>query len=531
MNDLDMDEKEKEIAATNRLLDIIRGEKRHGTPPPGGSLQPASMHEEEGEPGPSLLDAGDENAGMHEAPVQHPSASDVPEEGEPGPSLLEVGDKNVEAQEASVAHTAAPGARTAPAGVPEQMPQPPRPRQELPPAGRHAPAEEKMPQKQPPAERRMPAEEKTPLLRDQFPLRKERQRPKGLLDRFLRRHERRTIGLDIGSRSIKYVLLQSGIAGLRLLDYRIMELPPGGEGEEKGISARELRSLLDQADLANTRIVSSVSGPSVIVRHVQFPPMTQKELIQSLKWEAKSYIPFPVNEVNLDYQVLSGGNNTSSMDVILVAVTKKTLGAHLDLLKGASIEPDIVDIDPLVFINTYLAIHAEKEEGTIALVCVGAQSSVLSIYRPGGLFFTRDINIAGNAFTKRIQSQWNCSFEQAEAIKRGAPPEGIPQPAVQDVQASVKPAMGEILNEVRRSLVYYDNQTGKRGFSTLVLTGGGALLKGLPEFLGSELGLDVEFLNPFTRLHIDTSGHAALVRRDHAERLSLSVGLALRGTV
>ena len=95
----------------------------------------------------------------------------------------------------------------------------------------------------------------------------------------------------------------------------------------------------------------------------------------------------------------------------------------------------------------------------------------------------------------------------------------------------LKPIINELIKEVRRSLVYYDNQTGKTGFSSLVVTGGGALLPGISEVLGSELGLEVEFLDPFKRLHVDEAGHPELLMKEHAERLSLGLGLALRGII
>ncbi|MGA1841348.1 MAG: type IV pilus assembly protein PilM [bacterium] len=355
---------------------------------------------------------------------------------------------------------------------------------------------------------------------------------KGLWQGLLKRREDRAIGLDIGSHSLKYVILQKDMSGIRVLDFKILKLPDGIEEEDRTIFKRNLKSLLAGTDLSNTKIVSSVSGPSVIVRHVQFPPMSQKELIQSLKWEAKSYIPFPADEVNLDYQILPGKNDNHGMDVILVAVTKKLLHSHLEILKDVSIEPDIVDIAPLVLINTFLAAHPDKKHKTVALMYIGAQSSLLSIYRPGSLFFTRDINIAGDAFTKHIQSKWNISYAQAESIKHGenvVDDESLARK--KDIQEVLKPVINELIKEVRRSLVYYDNQTGKMGFSNLILTGGGALLAGISQVIGFELGLEVDFLDPFNRLHVDEAGHPELLMKEHAERLSLSLGLALRGII
>ena len=98
-------------------------------------------------------------------------------------------------------------------------------------------------------------------------------------------------------------------------------------------------------------------------------------------------------------------------------------------------------------------------------------------------------------------------------------PDDLSSSQGQDIQKSLKPVINELINEVRRSLVYYDNQTGKKGFSHLVLTGGGCLLNGMPEVFGSELGLEVEFLEPFKRLHVDEAGHPELLMKEQAERL------------
>ena len=501
MDNLDMDEKEKEIAATNRLLNIIRGEKSHGR---------------EDLSGPS--DAGADIESLQEEPVKkqkRDQKSEIEKE-----RVREEGFTVKAPQE-----TGKETSKTADSKMDEKA------RDKEPPETK---ARKETPKphifEHPPSDRtkKAPGRKEPSLL---FPGKHLPIKKKGVWQRLMKKHEKRAIGLDIGSQSLKFVMLHKGIAGLRVLDYKIIELSGDLEAKEPSDAQKNLRALLGSIDLSNTRVVSSVSGPSVIVRHVQFPPMTQKELVQSLKWEAKSYIPFPMNEVNLDYQVIQGKDVSQKLDVILVAVTKKMLDSHLGLLKTMSIEPDIVDIDPLVLINTYMALHSEKDQGTVALIYIGAQSSVLSIYRPGSLFFTRDILIAGNTFSKRIQKELNISYQQAEAVKRGNIPDELSSLPPEDLQSLLKPVMNELINEIRRSLVYYDNQTGKKGFSHLVLTGGGSLLKGIPEFLSNELGLDVEFLDPFKRLHVDEAGHPGLLKKEAAERLSLSVGLALRGTI
>jgi type IV pilus assembly protein PilM len=494
MENFDMDEKEKELAATNKLLNIIRGEKKGR----GDKRSVQSDNVSDNESFQTVIQKGQKEDQKKEY-VESPDDRGK-DEGIHKNRLTVKSD--YESEKKSFQTTAKKG---------------------------ETENRETGPKIQKPRSKPIVLSSNRSITKGRRHLSK---KPKGLWQGLLKRRGEKAIGLDIGSHSLKYVMLKKDINGIRVLDYRILELPDGHGEEDSRISKRNLKSLLAGTDLSNTKVVSSVSGPSVIVRHVQFPPMSQKELVQSLKWEAKSYIPFSADEVNLDYQVLPRKNDDHGLDVILVAVTKKMLHSHLEILKGVSIEPDIVDIAPLVLINTYLAVHPDKKHKTVTLMYIGAQSSLLSIYRPGSLFFTRDINIAGDAFTKQLQAQWNISYAQAESIKHGekvADDESFARE--QDIQKILKPIINELIKEVRRSLVYYDNQTGKMGFSNLVLTGGGALLAGIPEVLGSELGLEVEFLDPFKRLHVDEAGHPELLRKEHSERLSLSLGLALRGII
>ncbi|MBN2373005.1 type IV pilus assembly protein PilM [bacterium] len=348
---------------------------------------------------------------------------------------------------------------------------------------------------------------------------------------WIRNSEKKALGVDIGSYSLKYVLVQKGIGGIKLLDYNIVDLHPEGGGDADGGMSPEkaLRSMVSGIDLDSTKVISSVSGPSVIVRHVQFPQMSEKELMSSLNWEARSYIPFPLDEINLDYQILPRKEKDRRLDVILVSVTKKLLRSHLDLLESAYIEPAIVDINPLSMINTYMMTCNDNEAKTIALLNMGAQSSSLSIYRIGSLFFTRDIRIGGNSFTKLVQSKFKISYAEAESIKKGASGNDTPTEKTQDMQNIFKPLLDELILETRRSLIYYDNQTGKKGFSFIVLTGGGSLLNGLPETLESELDIPVQFLEPFRKLRLEGVVSPALLKKEISERLSLSIGLALRG--
>ncbi|MGA1869252.1 MAG: type IV pilus assembly protein PilM [bacterium] len=337
---------------------------------------------------------------------------------------------------------------------------------------------------------------------------------------FLKNRGKMIIGLDIGSHFIKFVQLRKNFRSYSLVDYGIKELRHNHHNDNR---FQDIRDLLKHIDLSKVTIVTSLGGSSVIVRHIQFPPMTEEELAQSLKWEAKTYIPFPLDEVNLDYQVLGYTSKTKKLNVLLVAVTKKLLQSHLNLMNKCAITPKIVDINSLALINSYLTKDSLKQNLAVALIDIGAHSTILAVYRPGGLYFTKDIHISGQSFTKQIESHLNISSEEAEEFKRRGGDKNV------NLYGIIKPVLDEFITELRRCLIYYDNQTGRKGFTKLIFTGGGSKLKDIDKHVSKELGIPVEHLNPFNHIYVDGKIFSHEILSQHVSSMGLCVGLAMRG--
>ena len=333
-----------------------------------------------------------------------------------------------------------------------------------------------------------------------------------------------TLGLDIGSRYVKFVQLQRKMSKYHLVSWGIVKILP--KTSEAGMSpvTNILRGLFKGLSSSHIKVISSVGGASVIVRHIKFPPLSHKEIDESIRWEAKSYVPFPLRDVNIDYQILSKSAKNKEMDVLLVAVTKKLLQDHLDMLQNIQINPSIIDINSLALVNSFSSGNSGRDERAVVLLDIGFANTILNIYKKDDLYLTRDIPIAGDAFTIHLQKEnrhpdgRNLSYEEAENIKFNKN---------FDIN-TIRAVLDNLTKEIRRSLIYYDNQTSRRGFSRIILTGGSSRICGLVSYFSEELGLTVEIANPLQTIQVDSRRFAQDELQFFSPQIALAVGLASR---
>ncbi|MEW5803982.1 MAG: type IV pilus assembly protein PilM [bacterium] len=327
-----------------------------------------------------------------------------------------------------------------------------------------------------------------------------------------------SLGLDIGSRYVKFVQLQRRMNKYHLIAWGIVKVAPKSpEGGTASVTP-VLRGLLKGVSSSHTRLISSVGGASVIVRHIKFPPLSDKEIDESIRWEAKSYVPFPLRDVNIDYQILGKSTKNKQMDVLLVAVTKKLLQDHLDMLQSIQLKPSIIDINSLALVNSFSSGNTGKDERAVVLLDIGSSTTILNIYKKDDLYLTRDIPIAGDAFSLYLQKELHLTYEEVESIKRDGK---------FDIN-TIRPVLDNLTKEIRRSLIYYDNQTSRRGFSRIILSGGSARLPGIVHYLSEELGLTVEIANPLQTIQIDPKRFSQDELQFFSPQMALAVGLASR---
>jgi type IV pilus assembly protein PilM len=280
----------------------------------------------------------------------------------------------------------------------------------------------------------------------------------------------------------------------------------------------------------------SVSGNSVIVRYVKLPKLSRAELEQTIQFEAEPYIPFAIPEVNMGFHILGDTveDGQPKMETVLVAAKKELIDQRLEILTGAGLRPIVVDVDAFTLENAYDATHASGDiPETVMLVNIGASVTTMIIMENGVSRVVRDVFIAGNNVNKSLQRIFDCSYEEAEKLKRRGqilvtPDEKEATLAQDDQDAlqisnTVVTVLKDLLAEVQRSLDFFLSQNPDRQVNRIFLCGGSSNIVGIDRYFSQELHTTVEILDPFQGLIGDNLPEPAL-----RSSFAVAVGLATR---
>lgn len=346
---------------------------------------------------------------------------------------------------------------------------------------------------------------------------------------------RNLVGLDIGDSSIKVVELKDlgKGRGYQLVKLGWEPLPAeaivDGAIMDSQLVIDAVKRLFQRLKIRDNQIALALYGHSVIVKRISLPTMSQAELAESIHWEAEQYIPFAIDDVNLDYQVLEGSSlsGEGNMDVLLAAAKKDKINDYTSVIVQAGLTPVTVDIAAFALQNAFEVNYDFEPHQVIALVDVGAAVTSITVLHGGTAVYWRDIsNIGGNQYTDAIQKELNLSAEQAEKLKRGEELEGIPFERVLPILASVN---NEIGAEIQKTLDFFKQISAvDEPLDRLYLTGGASQVIHLKEALAERLRTQVEILNPFRK--VAPAGRD--VTQDRADEMlpsaSVALGLALR---
>ena len=338
------------------------------------------------------------------------------------------------------------------------------------------------------------------------------------------------IGLDIGCSSIKLVELREDKNGYKLQNLAISPLPPeaivDGALMDSVTIIDTIRDAIAASKTKTKDAVTSVSGHSVIVKKISLPLMTEAELEESIQWEAERYIPFDVNDVNIDFQIFgSAPENPEVMDVVLVAAKKDIINDYVSVLMESGLNPVIIDTDSFALENM-LAISYEIGKGeTVAIANVGASVTNINIIRNNISAFTRDVFKGGNQITEEIQRQLHVDHEEAENIKVGTKVDLTSQTIIQNV---LKTASESLANEIGNSIEFFQSTTTYEKIAKLYLSGGGSKIKGFDIILQQQVGIPVEVVNPFKKIDYSGRNFDMEYLREIGPIMAVGVGLASR---
>jgi type IV pilus assembly protein PilM len=254
-----------------------------------------------------------------------------------------------------------------------------------------------------------------------------------------------TIGVNIGSSLIKVVEAKPGKDGILITALGVAPTPPGTIDNEVIVDPQTLgqaiRQLIKESGITCKRCVSSVSGQStVVVRIIEVPKMTPKELGETMKWEVERHVPFAANDVVMDFQAIDRpmvGGDDENMEVLLAVAQQEVINKHIEAIYAAGLDPVVVDVEPLAICRALIDSSKNgAREQTIAIVNIGAAVTDMGIYQNGLLAFPRTLPIAGDSITRALSDGLNISIDQAERLKRER------AAVLMDRAALLNPAMG-----------------------------------------------------------------------------------------
>lgn len=338
------------------------------------------------------------------------------------------------------------------------------------------------------------------------------------------------VGLDIGSSAVKLVELKERKGSFQLQKVAVEALSPeaivDGSIMDSSLVVDAIHKLNDQAKVKNPNYATSLSGHSVIIKKIQVPAMSLEELAESIQWEAEQYIPFDINDVRLDYVVLSDASpGDGQMDVLLVAVKRDKVNDYMSVISQAGRTPALVDVDAFAVQNCYEVNYDLDPLKVVALVNMGAAVTNINILARGQTVFWRDISFGGNQFTEALQREFNLAFDQAEALKRG---QSVDRYSPADARPVLDVVSGEMAGEIQKTFDFFAATSAEGPVDELVVSGGCALTPNLLQILRERFGVPVELLDPFRRVHFRESEFDAEWLRSVGPMLAVTVGLAIR---
>jgi type IV pilus assembly protein PilM len=337
------------------------------------------------------------------------------------------------------------------------------------------------------------------------------------------------IGLDIGSRTIKLGEVLEKKDRRILKRFGMAELPQNaiveGRIKEPEVVANAIKDLVADLNAKEQNVATSISGYSVIIKKIVVGKMSDEELAENIQYEAEQYIPFDVQDVNMDFHVLGEHEaSPNQMNVMLVAAKEDVINEYLDVVDMAGLNPCVLDVDVFVleriFENSYL-----PEEKSVALVDVGANKLNVNIVKNNVSAFTRDVGVGGEEITREIATQFGCSFEDAEEIKLGKATDKVPKKELQDI---ITAFVANWCGEIRRVIDFYYSTFPDETIEQILLSGGAPQTPGFVERLADETSIKVEMFDPFVALEINDKDHDVDYLKRIAPQASICMGLASR---
>jgi type IV pilus assembly protein PilM len=337
------------------------------------------------------------------------------------------------------------------------------------------------------------------------------------------------VGLDIGSHSVKVVQLRSRDTGPELLNFGLAplrsEIFSEGKATRPEAVASVVQGLMRHLAIKEKSVAASVSGHEVISKKVDVPVMTEEELENRMQFELGHYIPYSINEVDVDYQILDAAKDRPNyMEVLLVAAKKETVNDHVNLIKLCDLHPMVIDVDYYALSNAFEATYG-FEEKNIVLIDLGASKTIMNIVCRGLPVFPRVISIGGRQITERIEDHYGISLDDAERTKLGGIPSKHPMEELEEIFVMI---VRNWVSECRKAINLFHTNFPDHEINQIYLSGGSCRIPGLDKVFEENLDAAVAIFNPLARLEYDSQILDPAYIDHIGPQMAISLGLAMR---
>lgn len=337
------------------------------------------------------------------------------------------------------------------------------------------------------------------------------------------------VGLDIGSSFIKVAEMKVSSKEYTLQKFGVRQVTPGHivEGRIVNIEAlaKEIKDLFKSQKIREKNVAISTGGHSVVVKTISIANKPEKEMHDTVIAEAEQYIPYDIDDVNIDYQVLGPSEfSPDQVNVLLVAVKKDLVAEYIEVVQTAGLNPRIIDVDTFALQNTFEILPYENHEKTTLLVDLGASKTSLNILKANVSMMMRDNVFGTNQIVEEICNQYDIPVSEAYQAANG---ESTRIGADKITAIGTKVAQGwsaEIADVVNA----YEAGTGDEKVENVILSGGGVFVQGFEDSLLNELDADVSVINPFQALAVNENKFAETFITQVSPMAPIAIGLALR---
>ncbi len=342
-----------------------------------------------------------------------------------------------------------------------------------------------------------------------------------------------TVGLDIGSSLIKLVEIDHSGSLPKITHFGFTRLLPEAivEGEimDRNLVIEGIRECIQQAGVTSNEVVTAVSGRAVIVKKVVMDKMPPEDAQEAIFWEAEQHVPFDIDDVCLDFQILRDDFGANQMEVLLVAAKKDMVNTHASLIRDAGLNPVIIDVDSFAVQNCFEANRAMVEgngKQVISLINVGSDVTNINIIQDNSPHFTRDISIGTNNFIEILQKELNLDYDEGQRIISGE----LGEREQDKIKSIVRRSSEDLSLGIERSISFLKAAGDADSIDEIVLSGGGARIPFLKEILSEKHGIELSIHNPLEGILYEEGvfGEYEGEIDKISPLLTVGIGLALR---